>query len=299
MKRSYIDQKNCLAENLFLHSPSLLSQEIEKKHSSYHFLVTSDTHKIGVRCYDIESLSNLYQFPIFGISFCFDHVDPFDESLYSFYQDAIDYIQSLSKKQKGYYILRVPKEFPFIKNALIEKGSPYRYMDSTICYGIIPNASHLPQKNVTKSNSIPSIKTILQQITEESFQNYESHYSLSPLLRPLSTKVYTQWIKTLTHTDNSSIFTHMDSSTVTGFIATMDSLSSTDIVLNAVSPQFRRRGIYEALCKHVLYDSFQRSISVVTVSTQIHNLSVQKVWQKLHFEPFYVFDLYHFHNLSC
>ncbi|MDD4614111.1 MAG: hypothetical protein PHI40_01710 [Caldisericia bacterium] len=298
MKRSYIDQKNRLAENIFLHSPSIVSQEIEKKSSSYHFLTSSNTHKIGVRWYNIENLSILYQFPIFGISFCFDHVDPFDESLYPFYQDAIAYIQTLAKNQKGYYILRVPKEFPFIKSALIEKGPEYTYMDSTICYGIIPQASHLPQKNVSKNNSTPSTKTMLRKITEESFQNYESHYSLSPLLRPLSAEVYIEWIDTLSRADNSAIYTHMDSSTVTGFIATVDSLSSTDIVLNAVSPHFRQRGIYEVLCKHVLHDSFQKSVSVVTVSTQIHNLSVQKVWQKLHFQPFHVFDLYHFHNLS-
>ncbi len=297
MKKSYIEQKNCLAENIFLHSPNGISQEIEKRVSSYHFLVSSENQKIGVRCCNIDNLSNLYQFPVYGISFCFDHIDPFDESLYSFYQDAIDYIQVQQKNHKGYYILRVPKQFPLITSALIERGPEYTYMDSTICYGIIPQASHLPQRNISSTVINPSNEHFLQQITQESFQKYASHYSLSPTLRPLSSKVYTEWINTLIHSDKCSVFTHLEDEVITGFVATKDSTSSTEIVLNAVSAHFRRKGIYEALCRHVLHSAFQKSMDFVTVSTQINNLPVQRIWQKLHFQPFYIFDIYHYNNL--
>jgi len=53
-----------------------------------------------------------------------------------------------------------------------------------------------------------------------------------------------------------------------------------DVELNAVDPQYRRRGIYSALVREGLR-WFQPQTDWVTIKTQVLTLGVHKVWQRL------------------
>jgi ribosomal protein S18 acetylase RimI-like enzyme len=91
---------------------------------------------------------------------------------------------------------------------------------------------------------------------------------------------YVDWCLSLIEKSGHVMWVATENGKVAGFIAVRLDPSAAEIVLNAVSPNFQRRGIYDSLVKAAGQSLFQDGISNVQVSTQLSNLAPQKVWIK-------------------
>jgi GNAT superfamily N-acetyltransferase len=132
------------------------------------------------------------------------------------------------------------------------------------------------------------------------FAGYLSHYRADPRLPAAAVDaIYPDWAHRLCRADDAD--TRVLAATVDGRIVGFaawrrDRAAGVfDIVLNAVLPDWRRRGIYRRLLRAVLATARAEGVAGVLISTQAHNLAVQRAWVSEGFMPqacWYTFHLW-------
>jgi hypothetical protein len=237
--------------------------------------------------------------PIFGVKIFIKDLSPYDEKSIDLFEKLIKHVEKKAMENEGYYIFRIPKDFPLLKRAMLISKTKFTYVDSTVCYKLPIDKSTLSCDMLIRRLEFSDKKSVyeLKRISEESFSEYPSQYYMSPTLNKKAKFIYSNWIDNFCLQDNNEIFYATSCNVATGFIASTKTKYSREIVLNAVSSKHRRKGIYLNLCKFFINNiSEATDCSLITISTQINNLNVQKIWIKLGFQPYYIFDLYHFDN---
>lgn len=129
----------------------------------------------------------------------------------------------------------------------------------------------------------------VEKLARSAFQNYVSHYHADPKLsREAADETYASWAYRSCEglpVANVVIGIENDADDIVGFITLKRSGDLASIELNAVSPLHQRRGIYAALVRLAMNWAMKEGCSRVSVSTQLNNISVQKVWSRFGFEP--------------
>lgn len=132
------------------------------------------------------------------------------------------------------------------------------------------------------------------------FAGYVSHYRADPRLPAAAVDaIYPDWADRLCRTDDADtrVLVAAVDGRIVGFAAYRRDRAAglLDIVLNAVLPDWRRRGIYRQLLRAVLAAARDEAPAGVLISTQIHNLAVQRAWVGEGFMPeacWYTFHLW-------
>jgi len=128
-------------------------------------------------------------------------------------------------------------------------------------------------------------------IATGAFAGYQGHYHADPRLDPVASDAgYVDWAR-------RSITGHMlvveDDGAVAGFLSLDHRERETEIVLNAIRVDAQGRGLYPALVIGALHASAGRLAQRCIVSTQVGNVSAQKVWVRTGFEPSHAFHTFH------
>jgi ribosomal protein S18 acetylase RimI-like enzyme len=126
-------------------------------------------------------------------------------------------------------------------------------------------------------------------IARLAFKDYLGHYHAdSKLSREAADETYVSWAHRSCESRmvaDAVIGIEDSEGEMMGFITLKQSGESASIELNAVSPRYQRRGIYAGLVRLSMYWAMQHSCRRISVSTQLNNVSVQKVWCRHGFEP--------------
>ena len=121
------------------------------------------------------------------------------------------------------------------------------------------------------------------------FKDYVGHYHADPKLsREAADEAYVSWAYRSCEgrpVADAIIGIENGNDEMIGFITLKRYGELATIELNAVSPLYQRRGIYTGLVGLSMYWAAQHSCRRISVSTQLNNVSVQKVWCRYGFEP--------------
>ncbi len=129
------------------------------------------------------------------------------------------------------------------------------------------------------------------------FQGYEGHYHADPHLhREDCNQVYSSWAANSCSDKRVADVVHLvlSGSTIVGFLAIkLSDNDSAEIVLNGVHPNHQKLGLYSQLIKLAKVWCVDHQIKRLLISTQLMNVSVQKVWCRQGFEPSKSFYTFH------
>lgn len=186
----------------------------------------------------------------------------------------------------GVVIVRLPAGAPALRATLLQRRCG-RHADSLVYYSR-PIRSAEPQADVEPLPSGIHLrrahaedKKALEALALRGFSGYISHYAASPeLFAPAHVAAgYAQWAShLLTEPQALTWVAHCSNGALAGFIACRPcARNRLDIVLNAVDPDFRRRGIYLALLRKARREAPPGTCGM-TVSTQLWNYPVQRAW---------------------
>lgn len=182
-----------------------------------------------------------------------------------------------------------------IPNALLRSGEALIHADTLVYYEVIlPATSGKQAANVRRAQAadLGEIRTI----AATAFQNYRSHYAANPLLP--AEKIlngYIEWAQSRADPTNASNATWLviDGDTTAGFATCDIGGDVVEIVLNAVHPEFEKRGHYGTLLRHLIDHYAQTGHSRLRISTQIWNYTVQRQWVRAGLMLTHAHDTFH------
>lgn len=122
----------------------------------------------------------------------------------------------------------------------------------------------------------------IASIASSAFTNYIGHYHVDPRIDSnLATDGYADWARRLVLSDHAHdrTFVALEGDRRVGFLS-MTKMGSdvAEIILNAVHPSYQGQGLYRALLSHATTRAAELGITQITISTQLTNYRVQKVW---------------------
>lgn len=177
----------------------------------------------------------------------------------------------------------------------------YRLMDTLVYYKFDYAKKPSPQNTVSyRVENISGINEYAPKISEiagQAFHGYFGHYHAdSRLDKSICDDIYIDWAyrSCVDPEVADAVLAAFVDEEVAGFI-TLKIRSDTlgEIVLNGVSPKFQKRGVYQSLVISGMEWLHEKSVNQVIVSTQVNNISVQKVWARLGFEMDHSFYTFH------
>lgn len=153
------------------------------------------------------------------------------------------------------------------------------------------SAAELPLRRLGAPDSeraAAAIKTI--------FTDYSNHYTSNPLLRPIDPSVaYADWTKRSLLMDSRMLLA-WEGDAGEGFsaIAVVEfGDAGADVLLAGVHPDRRGEGLYSTFLPRVVDAARLQGARDVVISTQDHNVAVQRLWARLGFEPVLAVNIVH------
>lgn len=183
-------------------------------------------------------------------------------------------------------ILRIPANHLGHLSTLEQTGFPFLVAD-TLVYCSAPLDAASPSRLRNADLEFTKVSTaelpILDRLIEGSFGNYRNHYDANPLLsRADFLAGYSEWARSFaSSTDGSkSAWLVRRSGTPVAFLTGSEAEGEATTVLGGVVPQEAGKGIYTDLIRFSKRHYAERGCNTMTVSTQVDNVAVQKVWAR-------------------
>lgn len=137
----------------------------------------------------------------------------------------------------------------------------------------------------------------VEQLAKRSFSNYFGHYHTdSKLNRSDADQVYSSWAANSCkeHSFSDAVFLIFQEEKIAAFLTIKKTDSNgCDIILNGVDPIFQNKGLYSALISLAKKWAWKNKLEYLLVSTQITNITPQKIWCRHGFEPLNSFYTFH------
>ena len=135
----------------------------------------------------------------------------------------------------------------------------------------------------------------VQDVAAAAFKGYFGHYHADPRLdRRKCDEAYRSWALRSCKGAADEILVAEENREVLGFATLrLNSPEEGEGVLVAVAPKAQGRGIGPALMVDSMYWCKDRGAQRMIISTQVRNISTQKVWCRVGFEPSYSYYTFH------
>lgn len=207
-------------------------------------------------------------------------------------------VNEIMSSDAGLVILRTDagNSEPIVR--LQRLGWPVIHADSLVYYGADLTAVSSEPLPEGVRQATGTDRDVIHEIAEHGFASYRSHYAANPLLPQDEILAgYVEWAKSRLAPEKSGSCTWVVSTEghVAGF-ATCDLAADrgeVEIVLNAVHPQFSRRGLYGRLLGGILHHYAAQSYRRLNISTQLWNYTVQRQWARAGLVLERAYDTYH------
>jgi GNAT superfamily N-acetyltransferase len=143
----------------------------------------------------------------------------------------------------------------------------------------------------------PGDETQVRKISAHAFQGYMGHYHADRRLDPrLCDEAYASWAERscLLRTATDAVFVADYDGEVVGFATLrLNSPLEGEGLLFAVAPAWQGRGICPSLMIRSLQWCLGHGAERMIISTQVTNVSMQKVWCRVRFEPSHSYYTFH------
>lgn len=200
-------------------------------------------------------------------------------------------------------ILRLPtaQSAPLAK--LARWGFPLLHADTLVHY-TCDLARHAPAalRNADLAFSLAGADDMpaLRELIAHTFRDYASHYHANPLFaRARILAGYQQWAEGHAAGAGRTLWVARRDRRIVAFAACHDDAASGDAagILYGVAPDAAGGGLYGDLIRHTQRVARERGAQRMTVSTQVGNYAVQKVWAREGFHLFEALDTFHVNAL--
>lgn len=163
----------------------------------------------------------------------------------------------------------------------------------TLVYWSRAVAANWPVSNRVREAGAADADAV-EAIARLAFANYRGHFQADRRLdQAAANDVYPDWARRSCVSPSHRVWL-VDDDGPAGFLTLRSNSSAeSEILLNAVHPDHQRRGLYPLLVAAALDASARSAMSRCVVSTQVHNLAVQKVWSRMGFEPTAAMHTFH------
>jgi GNAT superfamily N-acetyltransferase len=199
--------------------------------------------------------------------------------------DAEDIVSALEREPWDVAILRLPSRAIDVLDDLRRHGLAAIVADTLVTYEISLE-SRRPSEcpGVTLREAAGADRPLLESMSREIFEGYVSHYHANPLFPPdRILDGYGEWAAShLDELDGAGAWIVETDGKVVGFSCyRIDTEHGIAVgVLNGIRPAARGRGNYRAMLRAML-DHFARlGLSRFSITTQAHNLAVQRTWMR-------------------
>lgn len=159
------------------------------------------------------------------------------------------------------------------------------------------------QENSQIRHATRQDEVVLRKIAAECFDNREQNvnrFNSDVRIQACTRKMYELWIaKSLSGERADAVLVFEDNEKVVGFITikkepgSYGGKSFASISLNAVSPGYQGKGIYNVLVKSAINWANEQNIDVVQIKTQISNCAVHSCWSRLGASIFTTYHTFH------
>lgn len=134
----------------------------------------------------------------------------------------------------------------------------------------------------------------LAEVIGGSFAGYRNHYSVNPLIKPSDAlDGYVEWaLSCLGRNDRLVVLMTVEGEPAGAATCSLSD-GAAEILLAGVLPAFQRRGLYASLLAGVAREVAARGATSLSISTQVHNVPVQRAWERFGFEPVDAVEIAH------
>lgn len=208
----------------------------------------------------------------------------------------VDVIDELDRSAADLLILRVPAGATALPTRLQLEGHIVIHADTLVYYAMDLNPESAPPSEPKVERATEAHRDAIAAIAENGFSDYRAHYAANPLLpKELVLTGYVEWALSRLRgdTEHTATWVVSDEGTVAGFATCDVQDDSVEIILNAVHPDFERRGLYGMLLRQIQHHYAHRSVKQLLISTQIWNFTVQRQWARNGLRLCKAYDTYH------
>lgn len=198
-------------------------------------------------------------------------------------------------------ILRLPAGSHNVPRALMDSGFRLVHADTLVYYAIslsswVHVSSSAPDASITPATQADADG--LRAVARSCFTGYRSHYHATPALDAQRvSEGYAEWAASYAVATGPGTLTYVVkcNGAVVGFVAaSLDAATGIcDVALNAVLPENEGRGLYREALGRLMEHARTLGFETGTISTQIWNYRVQRVWTRCGMHLTHAYDTYH------
>jgi ribosomal protein S18 acetylase RimI-like enzyme len=190
--------------------------------------------------------------------------------------------------------LELTSTFARSHRAVVPAGT-LTYWEKPVSPAMPPKPSNLEVLSADAFD-IEMVSALVRDLVRASFSDYGNHYTANPLLdRSTALAGYEDWAVRSLRGDPSNVLVMMDLGKPIG-LATLElgaDARHLEILLAGLVPAAQGKRLYDALlcaCEGV---AAERGAKQVVISTQVHNVRVQRAWARHGLRPFAAIETVH------
>lgn len=133
----------------------------------------------------------------------------------------------------------------------------------------------------------------IETLVRRTFGGYRNHYEANPILdRSDALDGYVEWARTIAET-NGGYLVLTDGDDPAGFAVVDWTCEPPDVRLAGMVPEAQGKGRYREVLAATKAEAARRGHTSLRISTQAHNVNVQRVWASSGFKPIEALDTTH------
>jgi RimJ/RimL family protein N-acetyltransferase len=139
-------------------------------------------------------------------------------------------------------------------------------------------------------------RAAIAEIVRDSFRSYGNHYLANPALSPeLALEGYVEWALRSLEQEPENVLLLTDEDRAVGMATVAEDSTGNDleVLLAGIATDHQARGLYAHLFAAIDRSAVERSCRRVIISTQVHNVKVQRAWARLGLKPFAAISTVH------
>ena len=158
-----------------------------------------------------------------------------------------------------------------------------------------PSPSNLDVRSA-EALDLETVSMLVRDIVRASFSDYRNHYTANPLLdRSAALAGYEDWAVRTLADDPGNVLVMMQAGEPIGF-ATLETGADAghlEILLAGMAPAAQGKGLYGTLLDGCVGVALARGAQRLVISTQVHNVRVQRAWARHGLRPFAAIETVH------
>lgn len=138
---------------------------------------------------------------------------------------------------------------------------------------------------------------LVEDLVADAFSGYGNHYAADPLLRPeAALEGYQEWAtRTVTDRPHDALVLRLEGRPI-GLATLLQNevpVPHVEVLLAGLRPSAQGRGLYGRLLSAAVGVARERGTNFLVISTQAHNVRVQRAWSRLGLRPIAAFETVH------